>query len=111
MYDFQQITNKNYFIYVFIYLHTYHLHQSNSYKESKILFHFVTDLPIIGQSPCSAHASLKLLIQRIIQEAIGLPTLQKAQEHPGAPAENTDRTYEDLLATAILNKVRFTTFF
>ncbi|KAK5646149.1 hypothetical protein RI129_004613 [Pyrocoelia pectoralis] len=62
-------------------------------------------LPVLGQSPCSAHAGLKLLIQRVIQEAIGLPTLKKVAEHPGAPAEEINRTYEDLLATAIINKV------
>lgn len=65
----------------------------------------VPDLPVPGQSPCSAHASLKLLIQKVIAEAAGLPQLTKAGDHPGAPAPENDRSYEDLLATAILNKV------
>ncbi|XP_025831442.1 uncharacterized protein LOC108740591 isoform X3 [Agrilus planipennis] len=62
-------------------------------------------LPIVGQSPCSAHAIVKQIIQRVIQEAIDLPTLSKAHTHPAIPEDTTDRSYEDLLATAILNKV------
>ncbi|XP_018574031.1 uncharacterized protein LOC108913044 isoform X2 [Anoplophora glabripennis] len=62
-------------------------------------------LPITGQSPCTAHAALKQLIERLLREAVNLPSLQKAQEQPVVPPDESNRTYEDLLATAILNKV------
>lgn len=65
-------------------------------------------MPVRGQSPSTAHAALKQLIQRLIQEAVNLPALKEAPNQP--PSENPNneqeqRTYEDLLATAILNKV------
>ncbi|XP_065162871.1 uncharacterized protein [Atheta coriaria] len=63
-------------------------------------------LPISGESPCAAHASLKTLIQRFIREASELPELHKAtEEHAAITDDNNDRTYEDLLSTAIINKV------
>ncbi|XP_031344890.1 uncharacterized protein LOC116171966 isoform X3 [Photinus pyralis] len=63
------------------------------------------NLPVVGESPCSAHASLKFLIQKVIQDAISLPILKKVDEQPGAPVDEINRSYEDLLATAIINKV------
>lgn len=63
------------------------------------------DLPISGQSPCSAHAALKQLIQRVILEALDLPKLRQAEGLPEGSDEVHERTYEDLLATAVLNKV------
>lgn len=60
------------------------------------------DLPVTGQTPCSAHAALKQLIQRMILEALELPRLREAEHRP---EEVGERTYEDLLATAVLNKV------
>ncbi|KAJ8913546.1 hypothetical protein NQ315_017097 [Exocentrus adspersus] len=70
-------------------------------------FHYVVevvlDLPITGQSPCTAHAALKQLVERLLRETVNLPNLQKAQENP--PSDKSNRTYEDLLATAIINKV------
>lgn len=65
----------------------------------------LSDLPLQGQTPCTAHSALKKLIERLIQESLTLPLLRKAQEHPANPVDETDRTYEDLLATAIINKV------
>ncbi|KAF5291019.1 hypothetical protein FQR65_LT11472 [Abscondita terminalis] len=65
----------------------------------------VLDLPIVGQSPCSAHAGIKLLIQKIIQEAIGLPHMKKISDQSSSPSEISNRTYEDLLSTAIINKI------
>ncbi|XP_017776994.1 PREDICTED: uncharacterized protein LOC108562986 isoform X2 [Nicrophorus vespilloides] len=62
-------------------------------------------LPITGQSPCSAHATLKLLIQKLIEDAAGLPKMPKLPDHPASPDDTGDRTYEDLLATAVVNKV------
>ncbi|CAH2102986.1 unnamed protein product [Euphydryas editha] len=50
-----------------------------------------------------AHAQLKRLVARVVEEAAALPALARyaAEEH--TPTETS--TYEDLLATAILNKV------
>lgn len=65
-------------------------------------------MPVIGQSPCTAHAALKQLIEKLLKEAVNLPLLEKARVHPSVPAEETtNRSYEDLLATAIINKVDF----
>ncbi|KAK9696583.1 hypothetical protein QE152_g31489 [Popillia japonica] len=63
-------------------------------------------LPITGQSPCSAHAYLKNLIERFTNEASELPNLIKYESHPAHPEETiSNRSYEDLLSTAIINKV------
>nr|CAI5826659.1 unnamed protein product [Callosobruchus analis] len=63
----------------------------------------ILDLPVTGQSPCTAHAALKLIIERLLKEAITLPNLNRDTQ--SLPPNETDRTYEDLLATAIINKV------
>ncbi|XP_063913596.1 uncharacterized protein LOC135130174 isoform X2 [Zophobas morio] len=55
------------------------------------------------QTPSSAHTSLKLLIEKILREATRLPRFRKPVNHTVATEE---RTYEDLLATAILNKIK-----
>ncbi|KAF5289894.1 hypothetical protein FQA39_LY14956 [Lamprigera yunnana] len=87
-------------------MNRYHCNLSNALTDLGSALHMsIANLPIIGQSPCSAHADLKVLIQRIIQEAVGLPVLKKNVDHPGELTEATNRTYEDLLATAIINKV------
>ncbi|XP_057670595.1 uncharacterized protein LOC130902455 isoform X1 [Diorhabda carinulata] len=60
-------------------------------------------LPLTGQqSPCTAHAALKQLIEKLLQEVLSMPHLRNRQQ--GA-ADLNNKTYEDLLATAILNKV------
>lgn len=64
-------------------------------------FHFA-GLPVIGQSPCTAHEALKQLIEKLLKEAVNLPLIEQAKVHP---EETTNKTYEDLLATAIINKV------
>lgn len=52
----------------------------------------------------SAHVQLKRLVARVVEEAAALPALARYAAEPSEPAiEST--TYEDLLATAILNKV------
>ncbi|KAL3281084.1 hypothetical protein HHI36_004308 [Cryptolaemus montrouzieri] len=63
----------------------------------------ILDLPIVGESPCSAHSALKKIVQKIIREANDLPELKS----PGTnnALEQEGRTYEDLLSTAILNKI------
>ncbi|XP_037968896.2 uncharacterized protein LOC105386820 isoform X3 [Plutella xylostella] len=52
----------------------------------------------------SAHAQLKRLVSRVVDEAAALPALARYAVH-APPAPSVDATYEDLLATAILNKV------
>lgn len=66
---------------------------------------YVSDLPSQGESPCTPHTALKKLIERLIQESLSLPLLQKVQDHPARPNGESNRTYEDLLATAVINKV------
>ncbi|XP_044750176.1 uncharacterized protein LOC123310669 isoform X2 [Coccinella septempunctata] len=60
-------------------------------------------LPLVGESPCSAHTALKVIIQKIIREASQLPKLNG--EGTTNALEQNNRTYEDLLSTAILNKI------
>ncbi|XP_039753834.1 uncharacterized protein LOC120629111 isoform X2 [Pararge aegeria] len=50
-----------------------------------------------------AHAQLKRLVARVVEEASALPALAQYAAEPQTPTESS--TYEDLLATAILNKV------
>ncbi|CAG4989043.1 unnamed protein product [Colias eurytheme] len=49
-----------------------------------------------------AHAQLKRLVARVVEEAAALPALARYAAEPHTPTESS---YEDLLATAILNKV------
>lgn len=56
--------------------------------------------------PATAHAALRDIVERAVEEARKLPRLGASEdiEHPrGRPI--ADHSYEDLLATAILNKV------
>ncbi|XP_073958082.1 uncharacterized protein isoform X2 [Choristoneura fumiferana] len=55
-------------------------------------------------SASNAHAQLKRLVARVVEEAAALPALARYAAEP-APAPVENNTYEDLLATAILNKV------
>ncbi|XP_063913597.1 uncharacterized protein LOC135130174 isoform X3 [Zophobas morio] len=66
------------------------------------LLEFYFDASFTEQTPSSAHTSLKLLIEKILREATRLPRFRKPVNHTVATEE---RTYEDLLATAILNKI------
>ncbi|CAG9580954.1 unnamed protein product [Danaus chrysippus] len=54
-------------------------------------------------SASGAHAQLKRLVARVVEEAAALPALARYAAEPTTPCDAT--TYEDLLATAILNKV------
>ncbi|XP_022913601.2 uncharacterized protein [Onthophagus taurus] len=85
----------------------YHSDLSNALTDLGSALHIsISNLPITGQSPCTAHATLKQLIQRFSSEAGELPELKRIQNHPAVPEEEvSDRTYEDLLSTAIINKV------
>lgn len=75
------------------------------YQSPLYSFSLFSDLPVQGQTPCTAHAALKQLIKRLIEESLSLSVLQTAQDHPAVPRDDENRTYEDLLATAIINKV------
>ncbi|XP_077299079.1 myosin-7a binding protein isoform X2 [Arctopsyche grandis] len=74
------------------------------------MYHHPEYLPITdGDSVRGSHAKLQNLVQRVIEEALKLPALldySGIQRNPdGSLPEFTPKTYEDLLATAILNKV------
>ncbi|RZB39631.1 GPI-anchored adhesin-like protein PGA55 [Asbolus verrucosus] len=64
----------------------------------------VPDTPLAEQSPGAAHTTLKQIIESLLQEAVVLPTFNRAVESQTSSGENK-QTYEELLATAILNKV------
>lgn len=57
--------------------------------------------------PATAHAALKEIVERAVEEARKLPGLGSSTdtEHPREGRPVADNNYEDLLATAILNKV------
>ncbi|XP_068626267.1 uncharacterized protein M7BP isoform X2 [Battus philenor] len=52
-----------------------------------------------------AHAQLKRLVARVVEEASALPALARYAAAPSPTPTIESSTYEDLLATAILNKV------
>lgn len=67
---------------------------------------FFIDLPITqGHSPCTAHSTLKSIIRRVLRDASNMVVLKEPQEQE-SEEDTSNQTYEDLLATAILNKVR-----
>ncbi|XP_029170397.1 uncharacterized protein LOC114940079 isoform X4 [Nylanderia fulva] len=57
--------------------------------------------------PATAHAALKEIVEKAVEEARKLPGLGSSTntEHPREDRSIADHSYEDLLATAILNKV------
>ncbi|XP_047035553.1 uncharacterized protein LOC124641429 isoform X2 [Helicoverpa zea] len=57
-----------------------------------------------GHSASGAHVQLKRLVARVVEEAASLPALARYASEPHTPTIESS-TYEDLLATAILNKV------
>lgn len=75
------------------------------YLAKKYKRNFFADLPVTGQTPCTAHASLKNIIRRVLRDASNIAILKEPQSEAEPPEATTNRTYEDLLATAILNKV------
>ncbi|KAL6445296.1 hypothetical protein ACFW04_002264 [Cataglyphis niger] len=58
-------------------------------------------------SPATAHAALREIVERAVEEARKLPGLGASADtgHPREGRPIADHSYEDLLATAILNKV------
>ncbi|GLH12531.1 Uncharacterized protein GBIM_17274 [Gryllus bimaculatus] len=59
-------------------------------------------------SPSAAHAALKQLVHQIIQEAMVLPKfngVKPTEDDMKSLGDMESKTYEDILATAILNKV------
>ncbi|GAB0097555.1 hypothetical protein DMENIID0001_132050 [Sergentomyia squamirostris] len=68
------------------------------------------DLPIHEhECPGVAHVNLKRLIQKVIEEALNLPDLFDLSGYPPRPESHlpyfSTKKYEQLLATAVLNKV------
>ncbi|XP_011170045.2 uncharacterized protein LOC105203022 isoform X1 [Solenopsis invicta] len=57
--------------------------------------------------PAMAHAALREIVERAVEEARKLPGLNASEdaEHPREGRAVANNSYEDLLATAILNKV------
>ncbi|CAH0592126.1 unnamed protein product [Chrysodeixis includens] len=60
--------------------------------------------PSHGVGASGAHVQLKRLVARVVEEAAALPALARYASEPHTPTIESS-TYEDLLATAILNKV------
>ena len=58
-------------------------------------------------SPTMAHAALREIVEKAVEEARKLPELNASEDTEQLQEERavTDDSYEDLLATAILNKV------
>jgi hypothetical protein len=74
----------------------------------QVLFFYTDSFPdstFADQTPSSAHVNLKQLIEKVLQEVVHLPNFRKAVNSETVPGEN-ERTYEELLATAVINKVR-----
>lgn len=78
------------------------------------LIHDVLDLPLIeGQtepsSPSDTHFELRKMLQKILDEVAKLPGLLNHSGFPLRPEEHlpyfSPKKYEQLLATAVLNKV------
>jgi hypothetical protein len=65
---------------------------------------FISDKPSTDP-PAMAHTALKEIVERAVEEARKLPELNADIEHPREGRVIADHSYEDLLATAILNKV------
>lgn len=81
-----------------------------------ISFDNIVDLPIVeeDQSPGGSYESLRKIIQAVVQEVIRLPEFynQKNAGTIDAVAKDSEtlapfdpKKYEDLLATAVINKV------
>lgn len=69
-----------------------------------------TDLPVWDhECPSVTHLNLKRLIQNIVSEALKLPNLFNHSGVPPRPEEHVPffdpKKYEQLVATAVLNKV------
>ncbi|XP_030021103.2 uncharacterized protein LOC115440786 isoform X3 [Manduca sexta] len=75
----------------------------------------ILDLPPRNASPSassrhpssasSAHVQLKRLVARVVEEAASMPALARYATEPSHTPSIESSTYEDLLASAILNKV------
>lgn len=72
-----------------------------------LVFCILTDKPATD-APTMAHAALRDLVERAVEEAKKLPGLggsDAGRSGDQDPSDISEQTYEDLLATAILNKV------
>jgi hypothetical protein len=83
----------------------YHQDLSNAITNLSSALHFsINNSTFADQTPSSAHVNLKQLIEKVLQEVVHLPNFRKAVNSETVPGEN-ERTYEELLATAVINKI------
>ncbi|XP_053690101.1 uncharacterized protein LOC128738769 isoform X2 [Sabethes cyaneus] len=95
--------------------HRYHSQLSRCLSNLELSIHqSLSDLPICENqkypdSPSDQHFQLRKLLQRILDEVAKLPELLNQSGHPLRPEEHlpyfSPKKYEQLLATAVLNKV------
>lgn len=64
----------------------------------------VVDHPVTGQTPCMMHGTLDGIIKRVLRDMLNMAGLREPQDQQ-EPAGTPEQTYEDLLATTVLNKV------
>lgn len=78
-----------------------------------LLFHRHADLPLYEQIPSNVqYPELKRFIQKIVEDVINIPQMLDFSGVTGSPemhpmAYFDPKKYEQLLATAVLNKVIF----
>ncbi|XP_055536862.1 mucin-17-like isoform X4 [Wyeomyia smithii] len=95
--------------------HRYHSQLSRCLSNLELSIHqSLSDLPMCENqkypdSPSDQHFQLRKLLQRILDEVAKLPELLNQSGHPLRPEEHlpyfSPKKYEQLLATAVLNKV------
>jgi hypothetical protein len=84
----------------------YHQDLSNAITNLSSALHLsINNSTFADQTPSSAHVNLKQLIEKVLQEVVHLPNFRKAVNSETVPGEN-ERTYEELLATAVINKIQ-----
>lgn len=93
-----------------VYMNSPNNRQSSILNESEFPFSS-TDLPLWDhECPGVSHLKLKRLIQQIMSEAMRLPDLFNLSGVPPRPEEHVPffdpKKYEQLVATAVLNKVK-----
>lgn len=78
----------------------------------KYMIFFATDIPISGneQNPNTSYEKLRKIVQTIVLEVIRLPEFHNQRGFSNVDATQIQtsfepKVYEDLLATAIINKV------
>lgn len=74
---------------------------------------FISDLPILehDKSPSVSYDNLRKIVHTIVQEVIKLPEFYNQKGYSSVDANQVQssfepKIYEDLLATAVINKVK-----